>query len=55
MVTWALSFDAESLTQLENVTIPRCFKQDLSDNICCVELHNFLDASRDGVLFATSE
>jgi hypothetical protein len=23
----------ESLTQLENVTIPRCFKQDLPDNI----------------------
>ena len=38
----------ESITQLKEVTIPRCIKQDLSGNIRTAEIHNFADASRDG-------
>ena len=38
----------ESLHELSHVTIPRCLKTNLAENLCSVQLHSFSDASRLG-------
>ena len=38
----------KSLHELSHVTIPRCLKINLAENLCSVQLHSFSDASRLG-------